>query len=111
MKEKIDYVRDVGLIGLGIVSLTRRRADEIAEKLIEASKKSKTEGKKMRKKVDDMAEKGRSTLLSMIREETKSMADEMELVTKDDLKELEKKLGGKGRKKKARKRRKRAKKK
>jgi polyhydroxyalkanoate synthesis regulator phasin len=111
MKEKVDCMRDVGLIGLGLVSLSRKRADEIAEKLIEASKKSKTEGKKMRKKLDDMAEKGRDPLFSMIRKETHSLVNDMDLVTKEDLADLEKKLGGKVRKKKARKRKKRAKKK
>jgi hypothetical protein len=55
----------------------------------------------MRKMLNEMAENGVKTLFSMVRKETRVVVEGMDLATKDDLREMEKRLGEKSKKKKS----------
>jgi polyhydroxyalkanoate synthesis regulator phasin len=87
-----ELVQDMGLMGLGVISLSRDMAEGVADTLMSATGDSRTEGNKMRKQLEDMAERGRETLFSMIRNETRVIVDGMNLATKDDLRDMEKRM-------------------
>jgi polyhydroxyalkanoate synthesis regulator phasin len=88
----IELIQDVGLISLGLLSMTKDRADSMAEKFFSATDDSKEEGRKMEKRLTDMAEKGRKRVRAVIKERTAEVLDELDVATKDDLRNLEKKV-------------------
>lgn len=90
--DMVELMRDIGSISLGLVSLSRENASDMAERLVAATNASKAEGKKMEKKLKDMAEKGQRKLYSVVKKETKAALKELNVVTRDDLKDLERRM-------------------
>jgi polyhydroxyalkanoate synthesis regulator phasin len=81
------------LAGLGLLSMTREKAQEIVEELSHEGELQKSEVKQW---VDQLSERGdeeRQALRKVIREEMKKVMDEMGLATKEDIQELLKKQG------------------
>ena len=86
-----ELLRDAGVISLGFVSLTKDTRGRISRDSYSVSK-CKTKGKKMEKKLLDMARKGRKEIYSVIKKQTATALDEFDIATKDDLRDLERRV-------------------
>ncbi len=79
------------LIGMGLLSMTREKAQEVIDELSQEGNLQKSEVKEWVEKLSDRGEEERQALRRLIREEMKKVLDEMGLVTKEDLREMLKK--------------------
>ena len=76
------------LAGIGLLSMTREKAQTIIDDLSHEGEVQKNEAKQW---VDDLSNRGeeeRQALRKLIRDEMKKVLDEMGLVTKEDIKKL-----------------------
>lgn len=79
------------LVGVGLLSMTREKAQNIFDELSQEGGVQKSEVKQWVDQLSDRGEEERQALRKLIREEMKKVLDEMGLVTKEDLKEMLKK--------------------
>ena len=89
------------LTGLGALSLTQKKAEEIVVELKEKYKMSEEEGKAFLDKVQGMAKQGRERVAEMADTEVKKVVDRVGLVPREEfdrllkrVEELEKRLSG-----------------
>ena len=87
-----DILKKAGLLGLGIVSLTEKKAKEIAEDLVKQGEVTHKEAKDFSRDLLKKAEKGRKDLEKEVEKITQKVLGKMNLATKKDLADLEKKL-------------------
>jgi polyhydroxyalkanoate synthesis regulator phasin len=79
------------LAGIGLLSMTREKAQGIIDELSHEGELQKGEVKQWVDQLSDRGEEERQALRKLIRDEMKKVLDEMGLATKEDLKELLKK--------------------
>jgi polyhydroxyalkanoate synthesis regulator phasin len=79
------------LVGIGLLSMTREKAQDIIDELSHEGEVQKSDMKQWVDQLTDRGEEERQALRKLIRDEMKKVLDEMGLVTKEDLKELLKK--------------------
>ncbi len=79
------------LVGIGLLSMTREKAQAVIDELSQEGKLQTSEVKDWVEKLTDRGEEERQALRKLIRDEMKKVLDEMGLVTKEDLKEMLKK--------------------
>jgi polyhydroxyalkanoate synthesis regulator phasin len=96
-----EYTRKLALLGIGIAALTREKAEEIVNELVETGDLSEDDGKKMVKDLMSSSSKHKSALEKKIEDEVKKAATKLNLASKDDIKRLERKIAAleKGKKK------------
>jgi polyhydroxyalkanoate synthesis regulator phasin len=89
------------LTGLGALSLTQKKAEEIIAELKERYKMSEEEGKAFLDKVQGMAKEGRERVAEIADTEVKKVLDRVGLVPREEfdrllkrVEELEKRLSG-----------------
>ena len=80
------------LAGLGAVSMTKEKAEEIFEEYVEKGKAKREEKSGFVKDLMDRAEKSRADLEKIISEQIHKALAQLPLATKDDLKRIEEKL-------------------
>jgi polyhydroxyalkanoate synthesis regulator phasin len=79
------------LAGIGLLSMTREKAQDLIDELSQEGELQKSEAKQWVDQLSDRGEEERQALRKLIRDEMKKVLDEMGLVTKEDIKELLKK--------------------
>ena len=76
------------LAGIGLLSMTREKAQDIIEELSHEGEVQKSEAKQWIDQLSDRGEEERQALRKLIREEMKKVLDEMGLVTREDIKKM-----------------------
>ena len=76
------------LVGIGLLSMTREKAQEVIDELSHEGELQKSEVKEWVDQLSDRGEEERQALRKLIREEMKKVLDEMGLVTKEDIQKL-----------------------
>jgi len=76
------------LVGIGLLSMTREKAQEVIDELSHEGEFQKGEMKQWVDQLSDRGEEERQALRKLIREEMKKVLDEMGLVTKEDIQKL-----------------------
>jgi len=76
------------LVGIGLLSMTREKAQEVIDELSNEGNLQKNEIKEWVDELSDRGEEERQALRKLIREEMKKVLDEMGLVTKEDIQKL-----------------------
>lgn len=79
------------LVGMGLLSMTREKAQDIIDELSHEGELQKSDAKQWVDQLSDRGEEERQALRKLIRDEMKKVLDDMGLVTKEDIKELLKK--------------------
>ena len=87
-----DILKKAGLLGLGLVSLTEKKAKKIAEDLVKQGEATQKEARTFTRDLLKKAEKGRKDLEKEVEKITQKVLGKMNLATKKDLADLEKKL-------------------
>jgi polyhydroxyalkanoate synthesis regulator phasin len=81
------------LAGIGLLSMTREKAQAIIDDLSHEGELQKNEVKQWVDQLSDRGEEERQALRKLIRDEMKKVLDEMGLVTKEDIQKLLDKQG------------------
>ena len=76
------------LAGIGLLSMTREKAQEVIEELTHEGELQKNEVKQWVDQLSDRGEEERQALRKLVRDELKKVLDEMGLATKDDIQKL-----------------------
>ncbi len=87
-----DFLRKGMLMGFGLMSLTREKAEEFMEELVKRGELSEKEG---REAVEELVEKSREMkkdLTARIEKTVEEVVGKMNLATKDDLEVLKKRI-------------------
>lgn len=79
-------------LGLGIVSMTKDKAEEIIKDLVEKGKMSEDESAKAVRDLMDRAEKEKSAFEAKVNEAIENAVKRLHLATQDDIEKLDKKL-------------------
>lgn len=81
------------LAGIGLLSMTREKAQKVIEELTHEGELQKTEVKEWVDQLSSRGEEERQALRKLVRDEVKKVLDEMGLATKDDIQKLLDKQG------------------
>lgn len=76
------------LAGIGLLSMTREKAQKIIEDLSHEGELQKGEVKQWVDQLSDRGEEERQALRKLIRDEMKKVLDDMGLATKEDIQKL-----------------------
>ena len=88
----MEIIRKAMLLGLGALSLTKEKAEEVIDELIKRGEVSKEERFKMVDKLLKEAEKQEEELTGKINETVQKVITKMGLATKKDLEDISKRL-------------------
>ncbi len=80
------------LAGIGVLSMTHEKAQQIVDELIRRGEVQKDEAKDWVESLVQRGDEERQSLRKLIHDETKSTLDELALVTKQDLQDLASKI-------------------
>lgn len=80
------------LTGLGAISLTQKKAEEIITELKDKYKLSEEEGKAFLDKVQGMAKEGRERVGEIAEAEVKKVIERVGLVSRDEFEQLRKRV-------------------
>jgi len=89
-----DIVKKAFLLGIGVVALTKEKAESFVKELKEEEKITPEEGKKL---VNDMLKKSEEygkKVRKEVRKQVEKVIDEMGVATKSDLEKLRKEIKG-----------------
>ena len=76
------------LAGIGLLSMTREKAQEVIEELTHEGELQRTEVKQWVDELSSRGEEERQALRKLVRDELKKVLDEMGLATKEDIQKL-----------------------
>jgi polyhydroxyalkanoate synthesis regulator phasin len=76
------------LAGIGLLSMTREKAQKIIDELSHEGEFQKSEVKQWVDQLSDRGEEERQALRKLIRDEMKKVMDDMGLATKEDIQKL-----------------------
>ena len=87
-----ELIEKAVLTGLGAISLTQKKAEEILTELKEKYKVSEEEGKAFLDKIQGMAKEGRERIGEIAETEVKKVIDRIGLVPRDEFDRLQKRV-------------------
>ncbi len=76
------------LAGIGLLSMTREKAQKVIDELSHEGEVQKSEVKQWVDQLADRGEEERQALRKLIRDEMKKVMDEMGIATKEDIQKL-----------------------
>ncbi len=88
----LDIVKKTLLLGLGVASLTKEKAEEIVNELVKHGEVASKDRPKVINDILQKAEEEKKKFISKIKETVKTVVNEMGLPGKDDIDELKKKI-------------------
>lgn len=88
----IDLVKKAMFTGLGVMSMTKEKVEEIAGEFIEKGKLSEQEGKKFVQEMLERSEESKNEIKKQIEFAVKGSLAKMDIVTKSDMDELKKEM-------------------
>lgn len=87
----LEYLRKIGLLGIGIAALTKEKAEEIVNEFVEKGELSSEEGKELVKDLLKKSEEQRKELAKKIDSEVKKALKGL-VVSRSDIQRLEKRI-------------------
>lgn len=88
----LEIIEKTLLAGIGVVSLTQKKAEELIDDLKEKLNLTEDEGKKLLEKLQDAAKENQQRLEDLAREEVKKACERIGVVTEEDFIGLKKKV-------------------
>ncbi|MCK4297560.1 MAG: polyhydroxyalkanoate synthesis regulator [Candidatus Marinimicrobia bacterium] len=90
----LDIVKKTLLLGLGVASLTKEKAEEIVNELVKHGEVAYKDRPKVINELLQKSEEEKKKFVSKISETVKTVVNEMGLPSRDDIDELKKKING-----------------
>lgn len=81
-------IENAFLMSVGVLEVTREKANEITDELIERGKMSKSDAKEVADKISEVAEKQQEAVKSVVAKETDRAMKTAGFATKDDVQSL-----------------------
>lgn len=88
----LEFVEKTVLAGIGALSLSQQKGEELIQELKERLNLTEEEGKKLLDKLENVAKENQSRLEELAREEVKQASERMGLVSADEFAKLKKKV-------------------
>ncbi|MEE4165214.1 MAG: hypothetical protein V2I35_04385 [Desulfocapsaceae bacterium] len=88
----IDLVKKAMFTGIGVMSLTKEKVEELAAEFVEKGKLSEQEGKKLVDEMMKRSEESKDEVKKQIEQVVQTTLGKMDIVTKSDLRELKDEL-------------------
>lgn len=88
----LEFAEKTLLAGIGILSLTQKKGEELLEELRERLNLTEEEGKKLLDKIQGAAKENQQHLEELAREEVQKTCERIGVVTADDFGKLQKKV-------------------
>jgi polyhydroxyalkanoate synthesis regulator phasin len=88
----LDVIKKSIFAGIGALALTEEKVQEVIDEFVQKGQISQKEAESLVSEVQKVVDQHKTKLTTMIDEQVKRILDELHLVTKDDLVELEKSL-------------------
>jgi polyhydroxyalkanoate synthesis regulator phasin len=88
----LEFVEKLMLTGVGALTLSQQKLEETVNEVRKQLNLSEEEGRKLLSRIQKNAEEQRQKLEKLAAEEVKKSCERLGLVTRDDLKKVEKKL-------------------
>ncbi|GAW91815.1 phasin family protein [Calderihabitans maritimus] len=85
----LEWLRKGFLLGLGAMSLTREKAEQLVEDLVKKGQVSTDEAKQFVEQLVERGREEREQLRGTVQSEVQKVRDELGLVTRKELEELE----------------------
>ena len=92
MSDISDILRKMGLFGIGVISLTKEKVEELTQEMVKKGEMSSEEGKKFVKEVLTEKEKYIKDLEDRINKKVKDAVEKSGVEVKSDIEFLEKKI-------------------
>ena len=92
MSEMSDILRKMGLFGIGVISITKEKVEELSRELIQKGELSQEEGKKFVHDVLAEKEKQVKEIEKQANTKVQEFINKSGIVTKKDIQALEKKI-------------------
>ena len=89
----IDLVKKAMFTGIGVMSLTKDKIEEVAQEFVEQGKLSKQEGEKLVGDILERSEKSKQELKKLVEDRVNEMLAKMDLATKADVAALREEIG------------------
>ena len=90
----IDLVKKAMFTGIGVMSLTKEKIEDIAGEFVSKGKLSEKEGKKLVNDLLERSEESKGELKKQIEAVVKSTLAKMDIATKSDMEALKSELAG-----------------
>ena len=88
----LEIVEKTLLAGVGVLSLTQKKAEEVIDDLKERLNLTEEEGKNLLDKLQDAAKENQQKLEGLAREEVKKACERVGVVTEEEFSKLQKKV-------------------
>lgn len=88
----LEIIEKTLLAGIGVVSLTQKKAEELIDDLKDKLNLSEDEGKKLLEKLTDAAKENQQRLEDLARDEVKKACERIGVVTEEEFAGLKKKV-------------------
>jgi polyhydroxyalkanoate synthesis regulator phasin len=88
----LDVIKKSIFAGIGALALTEEKVQEVIDEFVQKGQISQKEAESLVSEVQKVVDQHKTKLTTMIDEQVKRILDDLHLVTKDDLVELEKSL-------------------
>lgn len=88
----LEIIEKTLLAGIGVVSLTQKKAEELIDDLKDKLNLSEDEGKKLLEKLTEAAKENQQRLEDLARDEVKKACERIGVVTEEDFAGLKKKV-------------------
>ena len=79
------FMENVLLMGIGMFDLTKEKASEVADDLVDRGKMSKSDAKEVADKLTEVAEKQQEVVMKTVNKETDRAIKNAGVATKDDV--------------------------
>lgn len=87
-----DTLKKMGLIGIGLISMTEEKITEFTNELIDKGELNKEEGKKLVKEIIEEKKKQKEEIEDKISKKVNEYIEKVNYAKSDDVKELEKRI-------------------
>ena len=91
-KNMIDLIKKIVFTGVGLASLTKDKIEALGKEIADQAKLSEKEGKELLDELMKKSEESRKEVAGQVEKFVKESLEKMNLATRDDLLDLEKKV-------------------
>ena len=88
----LDLIKKSFFAGIGALALTEEKIHEVIDEFVQKGELSQKEGESLVNELQKVIDENKAKVTAMIDEHVKSLMEELNLVTKDDLAEMEQNL-------------------
>lgn len=88
----IDLVKKAMFTGIGVISLTKEKVEELAADFVEKGKLSEQEGKKLVEEMMERSEESKDELKKQIEQVVQATLGKMDIAKKSDMEKLKKEV-------------------